>query len=103
MVCFEWLLRCAELKRRTRVAPYQHLHLPDATRRAMSDIDRFGDPCVPIDELCVAVERSDTVRNSKSQAMPIEARRQGYDVSETIYLHVAGSTMRSARATWRSS
>ena len=44
VICFEWLERCAELKRRSRVAPYQHLHLPDATRVAMPDTDRFGDP-----------------------------------------------------------
>lgn len=45
VVCWGWLAACVRSRQRLPVRPAQYLHLTEATREAMPDVDRFGDLC----------------------------------------------------------
>jgi len=48
VISYEWLRRCADLKRGTGVLPAEYLHLSSATRTAKAEVmDRYGCPRAP--------------------------------------------------------
>lgn len=47
VVCMDWLAACVGRRQPLPVRPAQYLHLTEPTRKAMPDVDRFGDLCAP--------------------------------------------------------